>query len=179
VAINTRLSTMEIEYVLAHSGARVLLLGTDIPFLAETALAMCPDLRLIVEIGGGSRGGPEYEAFLAAANADLDLSWPSSEDDPISINYTSGTTGRPKGVVYSHRGAYLNALNRRTGVWPHAPQRVPVDLADVPLQRLVLSVGCYGTGSTQVSIARPDPGALCKRICGPERRHRHNGLGLE
>ena len=54
--------------------------------------------------------GPDYEAFLATGSPD-DLDWPiDDEDQVISINYTSGTTGRPKGVMYTHRGAYLNAL---------------------------------------------------------------------
>ena len=64
----------------------------------------------------------------------------SDEWDAIAVSYTSGTTGDPKGVVTHHRGAYLNAVcNAATWTMPHFPV-VPLDLADVPLQRLVLSV---------------------------------------
>ena len=68
----------------------------------------------------------------------------ADEEEPISINYTSGTTGRPKGVQYTHRGAYLNALGGVHRGGPLARVAVPVDAADVPLQRLVLPVGGDG-----------------------------------
>ena len=67
-------------------------------------------------------------------------SCPADEWDAIALNYTSGTTGNPKGVVYHHRGAYLNALSQHPRLGHAAPLGVPVDAADVPLQRLVLSV---------------------------------------
>jgi fatty-acyl-CoA synthase len=167
VAINTRLSAVEIEYVLCHSGARVLLLDAELA-AAETVLASCPDIRVIVGIGGDSPHGPEYEAFLAATDLDLELSWARSEDDPISINYTSGTTGRPKGVVYTHRGAYLNALNvaLEFGLAPSS-----VYLWTLPMFHCngwCFPWGATATGSTHVSIPRPDPAAVWEAI-GRER----------
>ena len=68
-------------------------------------------------------------------------SWLEHEEETISVNYTSGTTGRPKGVQYTYRGAYLNALGEVIAAGLDAESRVPVDAADVPLQRLVLPVG--------------------------------------
>ena len=85
--------------------------------------------------------GPDYEAFLAGGSPDP-LDWPlDDEDETIAINYTSGTTGRPKGVMYTHRGAYLNALGELLETRMIVRQRLPLDAADVPLQRLVLPLG--------------------------------------
>ena len=85
--------------------------------------------------------GEEYEAFLAGAGDGEPEDRLETEDDTISINYTSGTTGRPKGVMYTHRGAYLNALARGAPRAARLAVGLPLDAADVPLQRLVLHLG--------------------------------------
>ena len=91
------------------------------------------------------------------------------EDDMISVNYTSGTTGRPKGVMYTHRGAYLNALARGASRAARRALDLPVDAADVPLQRLVLPVGGDRRRRTHVCLREVDP-ALVWRLL--ERRGR-------
>ena len=95
----------------------------------------------VVRIDDTGRADDPYEQLLAAGAPERPECWLVHEEEPISINYTSGTTGAPKGVVYTHRGAYLNALSEVivAGLTPR--QRVPLDAADVPLQRLVLPVG--------------------------------------
>jgi fatty-acyl-CoA synthase len=107
VAINSRLAGPEVGHILAHSGARYLLLDAELePLIAPLELS---DVRVIRCSRGGSED--QHEQFLAAAAGEMPESWLADEEETISINYTSGTTGQPKGVQYTYRGAYLNALS--------------------------------------------------------------------
>jgi acyl-CoA synthetase (AMP-forming)/AMP-acid ligase II len=107
VAINTRLSSEEIGYILGHSGARFLFVDAELEPLVEPL--DLDGVNLIRVEDTGDRDDP-YEAFLAGGSPEPVDAGVHNEEDTISINYTSGTTGRPKGVMYTHRGAYLNAL---------------------------------------------------------------------
>ncbi|CAA6673551.1 unnamed protein product [Spirodela intermedia] len=118
--MNTRHDSATLSVLLKHSGARVFFV--DHPFLevamgsfklmSEANQAPPPLLVVISEFpsAGDSPGSLEYEDLLRRANPNFEIRWPAEECDPISLNYTSGTTSSPKGVVYSHRGAYLNAI---------------------------------------------------------------------
>jgi fatty-acyl-CoA synthase len=107
VAVNHRLSSAEIGYILRHSGARFLLVHAELEGLVgELAGAVT-----VIRCADTGEAGDPYEDFLAAAAPGRPPSWLEHEEETISVNYTSGTTGRPKGVQYTYRGAYLNALS--------------------------------------------------------------------
>lgn len=107
VTINTRLNAQEVGYILRHSGARFLFV--DANFVALTEPRDLAGIRVIQIDDTGAAGDP-YEAFLASGSPDPVPLVLADEDETIAINYTSGTTGQPKGVLWSHRGAYLHAL---------------------------------------------------------------------
>jgi len=116
-SINTRLDAATIRFMLQHSEAKVLLTDTEASKTIAEALAGLENPPLVIDIddplsdGGARLGTLDYEQLLAAGDANFAWSLPGDEWEAISLNYTSGTTGNPKGVVYHHRGAYLNAIN--------------------------------------------------------------------
>ena len=107
VAINTRLSQPEITYILEHSGAKFLFVDYELEKLVTEEAAT--NLQVVRIADTGLPGDP-YEDYLAAGSPETLVSWLEDEEDTITINYTSGTTGKPKGVMFTHRGAYLNAM---------------------------------------------------------------------
>ena len=114
VAINTRLNAAEVSYILEHSGARILLVDAELAQPLGT-LPACVEHVVTIDDPEFAPGvshtfdGREYESFLDVAPSTAPFRV-AGEEELYSINYTSGTTGRPKGVMYTHRGAYLNAL---------------------------------------------------------------------
>jgi fatty-acyl-CoA synthase len=117
--LNTRLDAETLAFMLQHGEAKVLITDREFAPVMSRALAMLGGQRRLLvidvddpEITEGARLGEiEYEDFLAGGDADDDWQLPENEWDAIALNYTSGTTGNPKGVVYHHRGAYLNAVS--------------------------------------------------------------------
>ena len=114
--INTRLDAKTIATILGHGESQMLFVDREYADVAEAALAMCDRKIQVIGIDdpavdiGRMIGGTDYETFLASGNVEQPLFDLRDETMPISLSYTSGTTGNPKGVVYSHRGAALNAL---------------------------------------------------------------------
>ena len=168
VAINIRLSAPEIAYILNHSGARVLCVDSEFADLIRPIQEQLTSLETVVNIVDNPTAkildGPEYEAFLASGS-DVLLDKPvEDENAPISINYTSGTTGNPKGVVYTHRSAYLNALgeamemglnNRSTYLWT---------LPMFHCNGWCFTWGVTAVGATHVCLRRVDPAEVFRLI---------------
>ena len=127
--LNTRLDAEAIAFMLAHGEAKVLITDPEFSAIVKGALAMLEGPKPIVIdtldpefTGGEALGEKDYEAFLNEGDPDFVRSLPENEWDAIALNYTSGTTGNPKGVVYHHRGAYLNSASNiiSWGMPPHS-----------------------------------------------------------
>ena len=127
-ANNVRLDAETIGYILAHGEAKILLVDTEFSDMAGEAVAKSGRDILIVDIedsegpGGDRIGELTYDELLKEGDPTFPYDLPDDEWDALALNYTSGTTGRPKGVVYSHRGAWTNAVNNVvTWEMPHHP----------------------------------------------------------
>jgi fatty-acyl-CoA synthase len=126
-ALNTRLDPETVAFMLDHGEARVVIGDREFSATLEKALAMVARKPLLVHIDDPEYDGPgerlgemDYEALLADGSPDYARREPRDEWQAIALNYTSGTTGNPKGVVCHHRGAYLNAIgNILTWGMPH------------------------------------------------------------
>ena len=135
-ANNTRLDAGTIAYILDHGEAKVFLVDTELSGIARDALARLGRDIPVIDIhdsqgpGGTAIGELSYDDLLASGDPAFEPSLPDDEWDPLALNYTSGTTGRPKGVVYSHRGSYTNAVNQ---ILTWNMPRHPVYLWTLPL----------------------------------------------
>lgn len=170
--INIRLDAETVAFILRHSEAKVLLVDTEFGEVAKEAVGRLGRPIAVIDIddtGNGRRIGEiEYEELIAGGDPEFGWSVPDDEWDPILLSYTSGTTGDPKGVVYHHRGAYLNAL-ANVAVWRMTG--TPVYLWTLPIFH---SLGwCLPwtiplMGGIQICLRKVDAGLIFDLI----RRHR-------
>ncbi len=135
-AINLRLDVEGLAFILQHGESKIVLVDREFGPLVRKAVLRLTNQPAIVDINdleapeGESVGETDYESLLAQGDADFEGIWPFDEFEPIALNYTSGTTGDPKGVVPSHRGAYLMSLSQLVD-W--AVPKAPVYLWTLPM----------------------------------------------
>ncbi|MBM3560279.1 MAG: AMP-binding protein [Alphaproteobacteria bacterium] len=176
--INVRLDARTIAYILEHGEAKVLIADREFAGQVGPALAQLKKRPLVIEVddplydGPGERlGDAEYEAFIAKGDPELAPTPLDREDRPIALNYTSGTTGNPKGVVYHHRGCYLETVGNIMA-WPLAPK--PVYLWTLPLFHC--NGWCFpwsvtAMGGTHVCLRRVDPAMIFQLIAEHQVTH--------
>lgn len=167
--LNTRHDSTMISILLQHSEAKIIFVDYQLLHIAQGAFDLLvenkvepPILVLIAEQGTPSPSDSvsdthEYETLLASGDSEYITRRPKTEWDPISVNYTSGTTSRPKGVVYNHRGAYLNAL-ATTSI--HGMSSMPVYLWTVPMfhcNAWCLIWGLAALGGTNICLRHVSP----------------------
>jgi fatty-acyl-CoA synthase len=175
-ALNTRLDPASIAFILEHGQAKVLLTDTELAPVIKPALARMARAPRVIDIvdpaaEGERLGRMTYEDLLAGGDPGFEPVRPADEWEAISLCYTSGTTGNPKGVVYHHRGAYLNALGNALvfGLDPRS-----VYLWTLPMFHCngwTYSWGVTAAGGTHVCLRKVDPAEVFRLIAAEEVTH--------
>ncbi len=170
-ALNTRLDAAAIAFCLEHGEAKVLLVDREFGVLAREALKRLGRPLTVIDVadplaGAASEpvGMEEYEAVLASGDPDFAWTTPADEWQAITLSYTSGTTGNPKGVVYHHRGAYLNAL---AGIFSIGLRPDSVYLWTLPMFHCngwCFTWAVAAAGATHVCLRRVDPALVYPMI---------------
>jgi len=169
-ALNIRLDAKTIAFILDHGESKVLLTDKEFSTVVKEALNLCKSKPIVIDVQdslaseGELLGKIEYESFLESGDEEFDWQYPKDEWDAISLNYTSGTTGNPKGVVYHHRGAALNSIGNIT-TW--GMQHQPRYLWTLPMFHC--NGWCFpwsitAMGGTHVCLRKTEPGPIFQAI---------------
>lgn len=169
--LNTRLDAKTLAFMLDHAETKLLLVDSEFSALAQDALALVQHQIQVIDVHDAEYDGAvkdigfiEYETWIAQGDPSFEWHLPQDEWDAISLNYTSGTTGNPKGVVYHHRGAYINAASNiiASGMIPRAKY-----LWTLPLFHC--NGWCFAwtmaaNGGTNICLRKVDPELVFKLI---------------
>ena len=165
-ALNSRLDAASIAFILEHGEAKVLLTDSEFAPVIKAALAQVQRPITVIDIvdpaaPGERLGGIDYEDLLAPGDPDFAWAPPADEWDAISLCYTSGTTGNPKGVVYHHRGAFLNAHGQCADVRAAATGRVYLwTLPMFHCNGWTYTWAVTAVGGTHVCLRKVDPAVI-------------------
>ncbi len=169
--LNTRLDGKTLAFMLEHAESKVLLVDPEFVPVAKEALSLISQEIYIIDVadiefdGENQKiGQVEYEDWLAQGDADFEWHLPQDEWDAISLNYTSGTTGNPKGVVYHHRGAYINAASNiiACGMTPRATYLWTLPLFHCNGWCFAWTIAA--NGGTNICLRKIDPELIFKLI---------------
>jgi fatty-acyl-CoA synthase len=162
VPINYRLTADDFAYIINHSGARLVCAHSDYLDAVDSVRAQLPNVERFVALEGSKDGWLDYEATLVAATTDV-VRPTINEGDLISINYTSGTTARPKGVMITHRNAYLNVVGTLVHHSASGQRPLSLDAANVPCERLDICRIVTARGA-RMSACKVEPRAIFETI---------------
>jgi len=165
-ALNYRLNATEIAFILEHGEAKVLIVDREFsPVIIDTLKKLNRNLTIInindpLAEGGDLIGNIEYEDFLDKGSPNFNINLPEDEWDAITLNYTSGTTGNPKGVVYHHRGAFLNAMGNALVFGLNSRSVYLWTLPMFHCNGWCYTWGVTAVGGTHVCLRSPDPSSI-------------------
>ena len=162
-AINIRLDAATVAFILEHGEAKAVLIDKQFSSVMANALEKIASKPFVVDINdalasdGIAIGEIDYESFIAGGDPEFDWESPADEWTTIALNYTSGTTGNPKGVLYHHRGAYLNAIGNAMTMGVTAQSRYLWTLPMFHCNGWTFTWGVTAVGGTHVCLREVDP----------------------
>ena len=163
VPINYRLTADDFTYLVNHSGARTVCVDADYLDAVDSIRAQLPDVTAFVALEGARPGWLDYEALLADAPGIFDRP-PIAESDLLTINYTSGTTSRPKGVMITHRNAYMNVVGTLIHHTLTVGDRYLWTLPMFHANGWTFVWIVTAVGGTHICLRKPEPGAIFRTI---------------